>query len=105
MTDAINVLSLVSVTIQTRYVQAYLLATVADSCMTSIATGSAEELRMRTDVRIGSGGLESMPGMMAMLVVDMAGHTEVVVVANNARDELALWEDCTAASVPARDSG
>lgn len=72
--------------------------------MASIAAGSAEELCMRTHVCIRGGGFESMPGMMAVFVVHMAGHAEVVIVANSASNELALREDCTEASVPVRDN-
>lgn len=70
-----------------------LLATIADSGVADVSASIAKEVSKSRHRGVLSGSLEDMTGVVAMLVVDVALHAKIVVVACGAGNELALVED------------
>jgi hypothetical protein len=67
-----------------------LIAAIADSRVAYIATGIAKELGNGWKSSVFDSGLEGVSGMMTVLVLDMAFHAEIVVIAGHASNELLL---------------
>jgi hypothetical protein len=70
-----------------------LLAAIADGRVADIAASIAQEVGKSGHRSLFSGSLESMARVVAVLVVDVALHAEVVVFACGARNKLALMQD------------
>jgi hypothetical protein len=72
-----------------------LLTSIADSGVSYITTSIAEKVGQSRHACVGSGGLESMTGVMTVLVVNMALQAQVVVLARCASNKLCLTQNYT----------
>lgn len=62
--------------------------------MHDVATSWSQEFRQRTDTRAFNCVLEGVSRVVAVLVSDVAGNAQIVILASLASDELVLFEDC-----------
>ena len=75
-----------------------LVASIANRSMTNITAWGAEKLGRRSHQGIGSRGLECVAWMVSVVVVLVAGHAQIVIVAVVASDEVVLRELCNKVS-------
>jgi hypothetical protein len=69
-----------------------LVAAIADSVVTNIPAGIAQEIRQSRKHSLGCGRLEGMARMVTMLIANMASQAKVVIITRDAGDELLLGE-------------
>jgi len=62
--------------------------------MAHVTAGVAKNARQRAERCLTSRTFEDMTGMMAVLIGEMTFHTQVVVLASDASDEILFWQNC-----------
>ena len=75
-----------------------LVASIANRGMANITAWGAEKLCRRSHQGIGRRGLECVAWMVSVLVVLVAGHAQIVIIAVLASDEVVLGELCNKVS-------
>ena len=70
-----------------------LLATVTNSGVANVSSSIAQEICQGGQTGVGGCSLESMAGVMTVLVANMAFHAEIIVIASGACDELPLRQN------------